>query len=218
MARICGKLGIRLSHSRPYRPAGRGKIERLFRFMDTSFKPEAYEQIKTGKIATLDQLNDVLAAWVDGYYHRRKHGATGQTPLERVLSSQRQPRRVTIDELNDIFLWEEERMVDKTGCIHLHGNTCEVDLELVGKKVLLRYDPFDLKTIQVWHNEKRYHDAVPVELSRTRHRRAGPDRIQEPGKNEDAAHLSFFDAADKSRREVWEKEPLTFAREAIRNE
>jgi transposase InsO family protein len=42
LARICGKLGIRLCHSRPYRPTGRGKVERLFRFVDTSFKPEAY--------------------------------------------------------------------------------------------------------------------------------------------------------------------------------
>ncbi|WP_207744600.1 Mu transposase C-terminal domain-containing protein [Desulfallas sp. Bu1-1] len=36
-----------------------------------------------------------------------------------------------------------------TGCISLTGNTYEVDLELVGQRVLLHYDPFDLTQIQV---------------------------------------------------------------------
>ncbi len=69
LARICGKLGIQLSHSRAYRPAGRGKIERFFQFFDTSFKPEAYQQIEAGHIRTLaghirtlDELNRALAS------------------------------------------------------------------------------------------------------------------------------------------------------------
>ncbi|MBS3949435.1 MAG: hypothetical protein KGZ53_02040 [Peptococcaceae bacterium] len=57
LERICGKLGIRLSHSRPFRPEGRGKIERLFRFVDTSFKHEAYLQIENGRLSTLSELN-----------------------------------------------------------------------------------------------------------------------------------------------------------------
>ncbi|WP_198006892.1 hypothetical protein [Desulforamulus reducens] len=46
---------------------GRGKIERFFRFIDTSFKPEAYVQIQKGNIATLAQLNEALVSWLDGY-------------------------------------------------------------------------------------------------------------------------------------------------------
>jgi putative transposase len=53
LLRICARLGIRLSHSRPYKPQGRGRIERFFRFIDTSFKIEAYEQIEKGNISTL---------------------------------------------------------------------------------------------------------------------------------------------------------------------
>ena len=83
LVRICGKLGIRLSHSRVRRPQGRGKIERWFRFVDTSFKPEAYAEIEQGRLTTLAQLNAGLAAWLDGYYHLREHGSTKQTPRAR---------------------------------------------------------------------------------------------------------------------------------------
>lgn len=212
LARICGKLGIQLSHSRPFRPAGRGKVERLFRFIDTSFKPEAYEQVQQGRITTLAQLNEVLAAWVEGYYHRRKHGSTGQTPLERASSIKRQIQRKTIDELTEIFLWEDERKVDKTGCVQFSGNTYEVDLDLVGQRVLLRYDPFDMQTVQVWHNQKRYTDALPVDLRRRCHKRTPQEAAEKPVVNEN--QISFFDLAEQKRRAAWEEEPLTYIRKA----
>ncbi len=37
---ICARLGIHLSHTRPYRPQGRGKLERLFSTVQSSFLPE----------------------------------------------------------------------------------------------------------------------------------------------------------------------------------
>ncbi len=209
LARICGKLGIRLCHSRPYRPAGRGKIERFFRFVDTSFKPEAYEQIENGKITTIEELNCALADWLDGYYHLRVHGGTGEPPKVRLAASQRQPRRISVTELMDIFLWEEERKVDKTGCIKVDGNLYEVALELVGQKVLLRYDPFDLSSIQVWCGKKRYADAIPLNLVRFHDRRVKPEEPQKVAP--DTEGISFFQAAEHKRKESLAGEPLTFA-------
>lgn len=209
LARICGKLGIRLCHSRPYRPAGRGKIERFFRFVDTSFKPEAYQQIENGQITTIEQLNRALAAWLDGYYHLRVHGGTGETPKARLAASQRQPRRISVTQLIDIFLWEEERKVDKTGCVKVAGNLYEVDLELVGRKVLLRYDPFDLSSIQVWYDQKRYADAIPLNLVRSHDRRVKPEKPEKEAP--DTAGISFFQAAEHKRKESLATEPLTYA-------
>ena len=56
--------------------------------MDTSFKPEAYAQIENGQFTTIEQLNNALAAWLDGYYHLRMHGGTGETPKARLAASQ----------------------------------------------------------------------------------------------------------------------------------
>lgn len=53
LARICGRLGIRLSHSKPYRPQGRGKVKRLFQFVDSSFRPEVQALIDRGELMTV---------------------------------------------------------------------------------------------------------------------------------------------------------------------
>jgi len=209
LARICGKLGIQLSHSRPFRPAGRGKIERYFQFVDTSFKPEAYQQIEAGHIHTLEELNRAFAAWLDGYYHLRKHGSTGVSPKARLQESQRKTTRVLAEKLTDIFLWEEERTVDKAGCVSVVGNQYEVSLELVKRRILLRYDPFDLSVIQVWSNGERYEDATPIDLTRPYHHKVKPDEPQQP-KSEG---LSFFQAAEQRRRNELNSDPFTVVRE-----
>ncbi|MFW0860740.1 MAG: Mu transposase C-terminal domain-containing protein [Dethiobacter sp.] len=114
------------------------------------------------------------------------------------MDSQREPRRVPITELTDIFLWEEERKADKTGCIKVAGNLYEVDLELVGLKVLLRYDPFDLSVIHVWHNKKRYDNAGPVDQTLHYHGRVKPEKPQKQPVNSE--EFSFFRAVEQRRR------------------
>lgn len=209
LTRICGKLGVRLSHSRPYRPAGRGKIERFFRFVDTSFKPEAYESIQNGRIQTLHELNEAFQAWLEGYYHQRKHGSTGDTPTERYRKAAKPSRRISVLDLSDIFLWEDERTVDKTGCISLSGNRYEVDSELSGRKVQVRFDPFDLRTIQVWSNGERFSDARTLELNRRYDRRVRPEPVNH---SEDPSELSFFQIAEQKRQEELSKDGLHYAR------
>ena len=52
----------------------------------------------------------------------------------------------TADELTEAFLWSEYRVVTKTATVSLHANTYQVDPALVGRKVELVFDPFDLET------------------------------------------------------------------------
>jgi putative transposase len=210
LLRICGKLGIRLSHSRVRRPQGRGKIERFFKFVDTSFKHEAYAQIEKGQLTSLADLNGAWTAWVEGFYHERTHGSTKQSPRIRAVAAQREMRRKTHAELTEIFLWEETRKVDKTGCISLDGNTYEVDLELCGQRILLRYDPFDLSQIQVWFEEKRWADATVMDLTRTYDRRVTPDNpnlVLEPD-----GQLSFLELAERRRQAAWTSEAVSYAK------
>ena len=66
-------LGIRLIHSRPYAPQGRGKLERLNRIIRERFLLEA----EPVSIAPLEELNDRFLAWVERYLNRRRHAETG---------------------------------------------------------------------------------------------------------------------------------------------
>ncbi len=79
LGRSCAILGIRLVHSRPYMPQGRGKLERLNRVIRDRFLLEA-EQVG---IATLDDLNDRWWAWTERYLNLRRHSETGSSPMER---------------------------------------------------------------------------------------------------------------------------------------
>ena len=79
LARTCGVLGIRLVHSKPYSPEGRGKQERLNRYIREAFLAEAAHH----GIESLDALNDLFAAWAGQVANRRVHAETGQTPIGR---------------------------------------------------------------------------------------------------------------------------------------
>jgi putative transposase len=165
----CARLGIKLVHSKAGRPQGRGKIERFFQFVDSSFKPEAYDLIESEKIKTIEQLNRYFHIWLDMMYHERKHGETKQTPKDRFELNDQTLVYPTIEEIKEAFLWEENRKVDKTGCIRFQNNLYEVEQELVGKTVTLRFDPQDLSSIEVWYEGKQYTNAAHLHLQRHIH-------------------------------------------------
>lgn len=169
LARICGELSIHLIHSRPYKPQGRGKVEVFFRYLDKSFRPEAQALIEQGKLTTLEDLNNFFWAWLEMAYQQKKHSSTAVKPVNRFNNCTHPLRRVDIAVLNQIFLWQEERSVDKTCCFSLEGNIYEVDPVLAGKKVIVKYDPFDLTRIQVWFGGKQYADAKLLDLSKPHH-------------------------------------------------
>ena len=76
LLRACAVLGIRLVHSRPGRPQGRGKIERFFRTVREQFLVEIASPggLAAGTAVTdLAELNRLFAAWVQAGYHRAVH-------------------------------------------------------------------------------------------------------------------------------------------------
>jgi putative transposase len=147
LMRACAVLGIRLVHSRPGLPEGRGKIERFFRTVRDQFLVE----VGRSNIGNLDELNDRFDAWVETVYHRRVHTETKQTPLERFDAGGPQDLPGPL-QLREAFLWSETRTVTKTATVSLWSNVYEVSPSLVGRKVELVFDPFDLEHIDVHHN------------------------------------------------------------------
>lgn len=173
LERIAGELGFHLIHSRPGMPQGRGKVEKFFQYVDRSFKPEAYELIASGKLSTLDELNDYFWSWLEVAYHQKPHGSLKKTPKERFEEDQTPLRKIDPLKVREKFLWQEKRRVDKTGCFTLDGNTYEASTALIGKQILVRYDPYDLGAIQVSHQGQGYPDAKPLDLRQPRHRNLG---------------------------------------------
>jgi putative transposase len=173
----CARLGIKLSHSTPRRPQGRGKIERFFQFVDSSFKPEAYDLIESGRIQSIEQLNRYFHIWKESIYHERKQGETKQTPKQRWEECEQPTVSVSFDELKKAFYWEEERKVDKAGCISFQGNKYEVESQLVGEYITIRFNPNDLENLEVWFDGKQFESAIPLNLSRPKHEKAASEEL-----------------------------------------
>lgn len=174
LLRALAVLGIRLTHSKPGRPEGRGKIERLFRTVREQFLVELSAPAALEKVRDLAALNELFAAWVETVYHHRAHSETSQTPLERFLAGGA-PAVPTPAELREAFLWSEHRAVAKTATVSLHGNTYEVDAALIGRRVELVFDPFDLTDIRVRYAGRDMGTAVPHTIGRHVHPAAKPD-------------------------------------------
>jgi len=87
----------------------------------------------------------------EGYNNKPHSALDGKTPVE-VFGTDNAPLRFSsIEALGEAFLHEEERMVDKTGCLNLSGKVYDAGSEWRRKKVTVRFDPFNLEEIQLWH-------------------------------------------------------------------
>ena len=170
LLRGCAVLGIKLIHSRPGKPEGRGKIERFFRTVRDQFLVE----VGTGeKIGGLPEMNRLFQAWVETAYHQAVHSETGEEPIARWARASPSERAVPDPaRLREAFLWSERRRAAKTALVSLHGNSYQVDAWLAGKYVELVFDPFDLDRIEVRLAGKPAGTAVPFTVGRHRHPKA----------------------------------------------
>ncbi len=174
LARSCAILGIRLIHSRPYAPEGRGKQERLNRVIRERFLLEATQV----GIASLEELNDRFGAWVERYLNVRIHSETGESPLARYAKREAKPANPEL--LRTAFLWSAQRRVSRTAGVSFEGNEYEVDSALVGRTVELRYRPEDLFAIEVWWQGRQVGWCTPRRIARHVHRQAPPAPPEPP--------------------------------------
>ncbi|MFH5232883.1 DDE-type integrase/transposase/recombinase [Antrihabitans spumae] len=191
LLRACAKLGVRLVHSTPHRPQGRGKIERFFRTVREQFLVEVADTTAdeltaagTDHRTALLELNRLLTGWIETGYHRRTHSETGQSPLDRWdagwVRCNQTPAMPTAPDLSEAFLWSEYRTVTKTATVSLHGNTFQVDAGLVGRKVELVFSPFDLETVEVRYQGKSHGTALPHTITRHVHPKARAEIPDQP--------------------------------------
>ena len=144
----CGRLGIRHMATKPYSPQSKGKIERFNGFVN-----EFLEELSLQPAASLAELNKKFRVWLEeGYVHKPHAGLDNKTPYQAYQENPKRVRFTSNEECRQVFLWEETRRVDKTGTVKLKGLAYDAGVDLIQRTVDLRYDPFDLSIIEVWHN------------------------------------------------------------------
>lgn len=151
----CAHLDIHHLAAASYCPQSKGKLERFNRTVE-----EFLEELSLEPVSTLAELNQKFQLWLQECYHKRSHRGLPvkegtnihMSPMEAWEADTKQMRYITPEECRSAFLWAEERMVDKTGCFSLHGTMLEAGAAFIGKKVEVRYDPFDLSAAEVWQD------------------------------------------------------------------
>jgi hypothetical protein len=115
----------------------------------------------------LHQLNNKFWAWLEQEYQQNSHSVTNETPNLR-WRQQITPflRKIEEKQLQAIFLWRENRKVNKLGQVSLQGLSFEVDSFLVGKTVEIRYNHFDLAQVLIYLNGQFIQKATQASLKR----------------------------------------------------
>ena len=143
--RAMRELNIPFFSHKPYQPQSKGKIERLFRFIQERFMRE-------DTAATLDELNFQFAIWVKWYNTKHKVRTTGKIPKERVTPNGWTPL-LKEDDLDRIFCFKFTRKIDKRHEFNFDGQTYTLPKEpcMVAFKIDLEVTP---EIIRCYHHDK----------------------------------------------------------------
>jgi len=135
LTRSCSQAGIALIHSKPYESPSRGKIDRFFRIVRERFLSGLQESI------TLGELNEAFALWLKDDYHHKLHAGIAERPIDRYNSSVGRLfiRRLSREELDEIFLIRHERVVNHDATISFKGALYEVPAAYIHQHVEIRH-------------------------------------------------------------------------------
>jgi transposase InsO family protein len=113
----CAKLGIKLLHSRPYHPEGKGLVENFNKQVEKLISEAALM-----KPSSLAEYNELLRRWLDEYYQKHNHsGLNNVSPATAFGTDKRALKFASSEQLRNAFLHTETRKVDKTGCFSWGG-------------------------------------------------------------------------------------------------
>ena len=182
LRRACAVLGVRLTHSAPGRPMGRGKAERVIEAVQQQFMAEVTggeRHPARHPVSSLDELSRLPEAWARAVYHARVHSEAGETPRARRDAAGPQfppdPGR-----LRHALAWSEVRLARKTATVELEENACSVDPFLVGRKAELVFDPADMSEADVYWQGRKAGRGIPQVIGRHSHPKAPPDEDGPP--------------------------------------
>lgn len=207
LRRVCAELGVQIIHARTA-PA-KGKIERIIQTVQNATFAQLRDLVERGEICDIDALNTALWTWCDHDYHQRVHSETGATPAVRMPEPVHPVSDVLAHE--QTFLWQASREVRRAGCtIELFGNTYAVgDRALAGSRVQVRFNPYRLQTVAIWH-EGRFRQTVTAgALKRERHPHVSP--LPERGPLASPTTLNQISGLMRRARQQSPQHPVAFA-------
>jgi len=156
----CARLEIALIHSKPYDSPSRGKIERFWRTVRSSFLP----LIDFDTSCSLTQFNQVFQDWLNNY-HDSVHRGIASTPRDRYLDGLKktEARRFDRDYIEVQFYQTTSRRVKNDATISIDKTLFEVPHKYIGQKIEVRHATDTPRDIWLYENEKPVIKLIPVD-------------------------------------------------------
>jgi len=135
LMRSCAQAGISLIHSKPYDSPSRGKVERFFR----TVRERLLSALQEGM--SLEELNEAFTLWLKDDYHHKLHSGIEERPIDRYHASIGRAliRRLSREELDEIFLIRHERVVNHDATISFKGSLYEVPSAYIRQRIEIRH-------------------------------------------------------------------------------
>ncbi len=206
---LAAELSIhRVVYTKPGRPMGHGKIEKLNQLIRSAF----LDELDASNITTLDELNEAFVAWYEQDYNAEIHGATGESPKARWEAEIESIQFVNEEKLRQAFLWTETRTSDKAGVFSLFGVKYQAGAGLGKKRLQIRYDPDALHEVEVWRNGEFVERVKPFSVSA--HRRPKEDTPPPPPKREPVVDYLRHLTDERRKNGIVEPTPKALAEKA----
>jgi transposase InsO family protein len=127
----CARLGITLLHAKPYDPEARGKMERFWR----TLRQGCLDHL--GALATLDDLNTRLSAFLSEHYHAHPHASLmGSTPSKAWHGAERPADTLDEAKLRDALTARVKRRVRKDNTLSVGGLDWELDQGFLAARIV----------------------------------------------------------------------------------
>jgi len=149
ITRSLSEIGITHITHKPYQPQGKGKIERIFRFI----QERLISQFDRLKVHSLDKANLHLWLWMNWYNEQHVNRTTGMAPKKRFNPNGFIPLSGEVN-LDDVFCFKDTRKVDSCNSFSFEGTTYVIPKEqcMIAFKVELHIHPY--RFIRVFHQEQ----------------------------------------------------------------
>ena len=150
---ICATLGLVLIHARPYSGASKGKIERFFHTMKSTWM----RGLDWNSIKGIDDLNHLLLDFINEYNMNPHSSLKDENeelmcPNIRWFKDSSLVRKLDTEMIDIAFLHTAYPKIRSDAIAYIKGKEYEVDMKYIGKKITVKYDPLNLENAWIYDN------------------------------------------------------------------
>lgn len=151
LSMICVSLGISLIHTRVRDGASKGKSERQWRTMKSTW----IHTIDTTKITSLDRFNEMLKDYVRNY-NTSYHSGIDTTPMTRFQNTCQNVRHPLSREwLDECFYNRIFRKVRNDSTVSIFNVCYDVPMQFIKMKVEIRFLPDDMENAYILYENTK---------------------------------------------------------------